>query len=154
MKRSLMVTALVAAGLAVHAQEPRIVIAVGTLLDGTGGVVRDTRVVVQGGRIAAIDPKAAPVDYDLRGATMTPGWIDTHVHINWHFGPDGRADTRNETPQQGAYAVAANAGATLMAGFTTVQSLGAPDDKALRDAINAGEIPGPRILTALRPISD
>ena len=41
-----------------------------------------------------------------------------------------------------------------MAGFTTVQSVGSPEDKDLRTAINAGEIPGPRILTALRPIAD
>jgi imidazolonepropionase-like amidohydrolase len=85
---------------------------------------------------------------------VLPGWVDTHVHITWHFNSEGRAETRGETPQQSAYAAAGNAWATLMSGFTTVQSLGAPDDKPLREATAASQVPGPRILTALRPISD
>src|SRR5690242_18521811 len=68
----------------------RVVIAAGTLLDGKGRVLHDTRIVVEGSRIVAIDPKAAPVDYDLRGLTVMPGWIDSHVHIAWSFGKDGR----------------------------------------------------------------
>ncbi|HYT73800.1 MAG TPA: hypothetical protein VEL79_03535, partial [Vicinamibacterales bacterium] len=63
------------------AQSPRIVIAVGVALDGRGGALRDTRLVIQDGRIAAIDPAAAPIDYDLRSRTVMPGWIDTHVHL-------------------------------------------------------------------------
>ncbi len=57
-----------------------------------------------------------------------------------------------ETPQQAELAIASNAWATLMAGFTTVQSVGAPGDLPLRDAISRGAIPGPRILTAVRPL--
>ena len=67
------------------AQSSKVVIAVGTALDGRGGVLRDTRLVIQNGKIAAIDPKASPIDYDLRTRTVMPGWIDTHVHLNWHF---------------------------------------------------------------------
>ena len=61
--------------------QKRIVIAASAALDGKGRVLHDTRIVVEGPKIVAIDPKAGPVDYDLRGLTVLPGWIDAHVHI-------------------------------------------------------------------------
>jgi len=122
------------------------------MLDGTGKIVHNTRIVVQNGKIVRLDPKAQPVTYDLRGLTVLPGWIDCHVHITYHFGPNGKYGDRNETPQQAELAIASNAWVTLMAGFTTVQSVGSPGDVPLRDAIAAGTIPGPRILTAVRPL--
>ena len=70
--------------------ERRIVIAASTILDGKGYVFKDTRIVIEGSKIVAIDPKAGPVDYDLRGLTVMPGWIDAHVHITWIFGKDGK----------------------------------------------------------------
>lgn len=135
----------------------RTVIAVSTLLDGKGHVLHDTRIVIEGSKIVAIDPKAEPVDadfvkYDLRGLTVLPGWIDAHVHITWVFGPDGKNGGQNGTTPEAAYAAAANAWATLMAGFTTVQSVGVPADLPLRDAIAKGALPGPRILTSGEPI--
>ncbi len=157
-RRSLLLFAMFASAVWVRAQDQPIVLRAGTVIDGTGHVLHNQSIVVDDGKIASISPQsqwpAGAKVYDLSRYTVLPGWIDAHVHIGWHFGPDGRADTRSETPQQAALAGAGNAWATLMAGFTTVQSLGAPDDKPLRDAINAGEIPGPRILTALRPITD
>src|SRR5262245_2838193 len=66
----------------------RIVIAASTVLDGKGRVLRNTRIAIEGGKIAAIDPKLGPVDYDLRGLTVLPGWIDAHAHVTWAFGPD------------------------------------------------------------------
>jgi imidazolonepropionase-like amidohydrolase len=107
------------------ASGPRIVIAAGAVLDGRGGVLRDTRIVIEGSKIVALDPKAEPVDYDLRGLTVLPGWIDAHVHITWHFGPDGKFAGRGTTPEETAYASAANAWAMLRAGFTTVQTMDA-----------------------------
>ena len=130
----------------------RIVIAASTVLDGKGHVLRNTRIVVEGRRIVAIDPKAAPVDYDLRGLTVLPGWIDAHAHVTWSFGPDGKNAGADRTTQEAAYASAANASATLLAGFTTIQSVGSPTDLPLRDAINRGLLPGPRILTAVEPL--
>src|SRR5207248_8880739 len=97
-------------------------------------------------------PKAAPVTYDLRGLTVLPGWIDSHVHITWSFGKDGRNAGADGTTQFAAYQAASNAWRTLMAGFTTVQSVGSPTDVPLRDAIAKGEIPGPRVLTAVEPL--
>ncbi len=130
----------------------RIVIAASAVLDGKGHVLRNTRIVIEGSKIVAIDPKAGPVDYDLRGLTVLPGWIDAHVHITWSFDKDGKNAGAGGTTQEAAYQAASNAWVTLMAGFTTVQSVGAPNDVPLRDAIAKGILPGPRILTAVEPL--
>jgi len=136
----------------VQAQKRRIVIAASVLLDGRGHVLRDTRIVVEGSKIVALDPNASPVDYDLRGFTVLPGWIDSHVHITWSFGENGKNAGADETTQFAAYQAASNAWLTLMAGFTTVQSVGSPTDVPLRDAIAKGALPGVRILTAIEPL--
>ncbi len=123
-------------------------IAASSVLDGKGRVLRDTRIVIEGSKIVAIDPKAGPVDYDLRGLTVLPGWIDAHVHITWSFGKDGKNAGAGRNDTGGRLRAASNAWVTLMAGFTTVQSIGSPADVPLRDAIAQGTLPGPRILTA------
>lgn len=140
--------------LQVAAQTPsrRLVISASTVLDGKGHVLHNTRIVIEGSKIVAIDPKAGPVDYDLRGLTVLPGWIDAHVHITWSFGKDGKNAGPGETTQEAAYKAASNAWATLMAGFTTVQSIGWPTDLPLREAIAKGQLPGPRLLTAVEPL--
>jgi imidazolonepropionase-like amidohydrolase len=130
-----------------------IVIAASTLFDGKGHVVHHTRLVVEGSKIVALDPKAGPIDYDLRGLTVLPGWIDAHVHITWSFGPDGKNVGQGGTTQEDAYSAASNAWLTLMAGFTTIQSVGSPTDVPLRDAIAKAMLPGPRILTAVEALS-
>ena len=133
-------------------QQRRIVIAANTLLDGKGQVLKDTRIVIEGSKIVAIDPKAGPVDYDLRGLTVLPGWIDAHVHITWSFDKNGKNASAAATTPEATLQAAANAWSTLMAGFTTVQSVGNPADIPLRDAIAKGELPGPRILTSAEPL--
>jgi len=133
-------------------QSKRTVIAASTVLDGKGRVLHNARIVIDGSKIVAIDPKAGPVDYDLRGLTVLPGWIDAHVHITWSFGKDGKNAGAGGTTQEAAYQAASNAWATLMAGFTTVQSVGSPTDVPLRNAIAQGMLPGPRILTAVEPL--
>jgi imidazolonepropionase-like amidohydrolase len=139
--------------LAVQRTTPkRIVIAASTLLDGKGRVLRDTHIVIEGSKIVAIDPRAGPVDYDLRGLTVLPGWIDAHVHITWIFGKDGKNQSGGWTAEEEAAQCAMNARVTLLAGFTTVQSVGSPQDVPLRDAIAQGKLPGPRILTAIQPL--
>ncbi len=136
--------------------QKRIVLAASTVLDGKGRVLRNTRIVIEGSKIVALqtkaDPNAGPVDYDLRGLTVLPGWIDAHVHITWSFGRDGKNEGPGGTTQEAAYSAASNAWVTLMAGFTTVQSVGSPTDIPLRDAIAKGTLPGPRILTAVEPL--
>lgn len=141
------------------AQEPQaIVIHASTMFDGTGKVLRDVRIVVRRGKIESVKQHAGDVPdatYDLSGLTVMPGWIDTHVHITWHFDANGRlADDKSESPARATLAEESNAWKTLLGGFTTVQSVGSPEDKDLRDAIDGKLVPGPRILTALEPLSD
>jgi imidazolonepropionase-like amidohydrolase len=130
----------------------RIVLAARAVLDGKGHILRNTRIVVEGSRIIALDPKAAPVDYDLRGMTVLPGWIDAHVHLASGFDKSGKALAIDD-PQEIALRTASNAWVTLMAGFTTVQSMGSSAEVHLRDAIAQGLLPGPRILTAVEPLT-
>ena len=136
-----------------------IVIRAPRVIDGRGHVLRKAAIVVDGGKIIAVEAHPKRVDIDLEHATLMPGGIDTHVHIGWHFDADGRSHSgdetdRKETPEESVLYAAENAYATLMSGITTVQSLGAPVDRPLRDAIERGVLPGPRILTAIEPLSD
>src|SRR3954447_4777962 len=128
------------------------------VLDGRGHSFANAAVVVDGSKIVRIDEHPSKVDVDLKGMTLMPGGIDTHVHVAWHFDADGRSHDdetdRNESAEQSVLYAAENAYKTLLGGVTTVQSLGAPADKPLRDAIERGVLPGCRILTAIDPISD
>src|SRR5258708_17740332 len=151
---TLFATLILAATLAI-AQEKPIVLQADTVFDGQGHVLHNVRIVVQGGRILRIGEigKTAPT-YRLSHLTVLPGFIDVHDHITWHFGPNGHIEDKAETPQQAALAAAANAWATLMAGFTTIQSVGSPEDKDLRASLRSGAIPGPRLLSSLEVIED
>jgi len=138
-------------GPAVIAQQPMgaVTVRAARVLDGRGGTRQNAVVEIAGGRIVRVDERPGPVTYDLGTATLLPGMIDTHVHIGYHFGKDGRASNQGETVTEMALFAAENAWVTLINGFTTVQSAGAMDDKDLRDAINRGVLPGPRILSSL-----
>lgn len=126
-----------------------------TVLDGKGAVLKNVWIVVENSKIARMEKgHSGKADYNLKNLTLMPGWIDTHVHIGWHFNRAGRADTTKESPQEFAINASGNAYATLMAGFTTVQSLGASLDGDLRDAIARDVIPGPKLLTSLDPLNE
>jgi imidazolonepropionase-like amidohydrolase len=159
-KQLMILAALLLLSLRSTAQQGTIVLRAGTLLDGKGHALHNVLIVVQAGKIVRVDANAkdqrdpAAAFYDLSRMTVMPGWIDLHDHITWHFGPNGHIDDKSETPAQAALAAAGNAYATLMAGFTTIQSVGSPEDKELRAAINSGTVPGPRLLTSLEPIED
>jgi imidazolonepropionase-like amidohydrolase len=144
-----------------RAQEPVTVIRAARVLDGTGRTIQNATVVVRGSRIVAIGPNAAvPAGarvYDLSTLTVLPGLIDAHDHLAWHFNPQGRyhgGRDDGETEFEGALAIAGNANATLRAGITTAQSLGSAEDKALRASITSDQIPGPRLLTSLVPLTE
>ncbi len=163
MGRVLIFCVLLAAGGALTiAQGPQtITIRAGRLVDGRGGTRQNVVVTIRDGKIADVGQANGPVSYDLSKFTLLPGFIDTHVHILWHFGKDGRFDNRGETPQDRLDAGLVNARATVEHGFTTVQSVGEAADLDLRKAIDAkcpatadcAMLPGPRILTSVRQIN-
>ena len=138
-----------------NAQEKPIAIVAGTIIDGSGKILHNQTIVVQNSKITSIGGQIPPgaLVYDLGSLTVTPGLIDTHAHIMWHF-DNGRLSGKDEPPLQGMLHAVDNAVVTLDAGFTTIQSPGSPEDKYLRDAINRGIIPGPRILTSLQPLTE
>lgn len=132
-----------------------LVIRAGRLIDVEAGrVLTDQTILVRGGRIEAVGPAlpapAGAQTVDLSGMTVLPGLIDCHTHL---------ADTTDGEPlnvlrhsaAELAYLAIPNARATLLAGFTTVRDVGvyrAFNDVALRDAIAAGIVPGPRMYVA------
>jgi imidazolonepropionase-like amidohydrolase len=120
-------------------REPSVVINPQRMIDVVAGrAIDNPRIVIEGGRIVAAGPAAAvavPANasvVDLPSTTVLPGLIDAHVHLT--LGGDPRANAR----------------ATLEAGFTTVQDLGAAaySNVRLREAIKAGKIPGPRVVAS------
>ncbi|MDQ6827333.1 MAG: amidohydrolase family protein [Gemmatimonadota bacterium] len=139
------------------AQTAPITIHASRLLDGKGGVTRDAVVTVEGGKITKVATgSGAGATYDLGTMTLLPGLIDAHDHLTWYFNRQNRFHSGGDgdTPVQSMLAAAANAYATLMAGVTTVQSPGSLADKDLRDWIALGQIPGPRLLTSLEPLTE
>src|SRR2546427_3502166 len=134
------------------AQTPTITIRAGTVLDGRGGILHNTTIVIAGSRIARLDPALTAATYDLSRLTVMPGGVDTHVHLTSHFDANGRAhnDPGGAEPlDQTVLYTEENAYRALMAGITTVQSIGSTLDRDLRDAIARGTIPGPRVITSL-----
>jgi imidazolonepropionase-like amidohydrolase len=140
-----------------QASPPVTAIRAGTLIDGTGGQpLKNVVILVVGERINAIGatvqiPTGATV-IDLSGETVLPGFIDAHVHLAGRTIGDGdwQHSRLTEMPSQLALLGAAHAQQTLEAGFTTVRVVGSANfgDIALRNAINAGWIQGPRIVGA------
>ena len=136
-----------------------VVLRAARLIDGTGAavvqngvvVVTDDRIVAAGREGSVQVPAGARV-IDLGDATLLPGFIDTHVHIVGRaLGDPGSDDAAvRDFPGFAPILATANARATLMAGFTTVRVLGSPnfDDVALRQAIDQGYVPGPRMQVA------
>jgi imidazolonepropionase-like amidohydrolase len=148
--------ALLSGVIGLSAQSPQVVtIKAARIVDGRGNVLRDSIITVTGSKITAVNPQTSrtgPITYDLRSATLMPGMIDVHVHLNYFFGPGGKYGERNVPADYERQAVEANARDTLMAGFTTVQSLGWSGDRELREAIASGRVAGPRLLTSLEQI--
>jgi imidazolonepropionase-like amidohydrolase len=128
-----------------------IVVRAGTILDGRGGRSGPSDIVIRGSKIASIRAPAGKPTYDLSSMTVMPGGIDTHVHLDTYFDAKGRPQGFYEAVEKPEAIVLGgmdNAWRTLQAGITTVQSMGAPLDRNIRDAIARG-LPGPRVLTSL-----
>jgi imidazolonepropionase-like amidohydrolase len=125
------------------------------VIDGTGKVLPNATIVVQGSKITSIEAgNAGTAAYNLGRLTVLPGMIDVHAHVGWHFDKDGRYAARRGSPAEEILYSAENAYVTLLAGFTTIQSPGQANDVELRDAIARGVFPGPRILTSIRSLNE
>ena len=137
------------------AQAKRVLIRAGRLVDARAGrVLTDQAILVEGDRIKEVGPAQtiavhAPAGtevIDLSNATVLPGLIDAHTHLTGNPDQIGYASLGISVPREALFG-ARNARLTLEAGFTTVRNVGAGgySDIALRDAINDGDIPGPRM---------
>ena len=133
-----------------------VVVRAATLIDGIGRVRQHVDVVVRDGRIADVRPSRGQADVDLGRRVLAPGLIDTHVHLGWYITAAHRLHQRGDgdDEQTAILNAAGNAQRMLLAGFTTIQSVGGPEDKSVRDAIARGVLAGPRILTSLGSLNE
>jgi len=145
---------------ALVAQNNTYVLKAARLFDSaTGQVTTPGMVVVSNGLIQSVGgsaPAGATV-LDLGDATLLPGFIDAHTHLSYEFNADYNGDalqSMQRTIPEKAIRATANARKTVMAGFTTVRDVGSEDfiDVGLRNAINAGYVPGPRMLVAVHAL--
>jgi imidazolonepropionase-like amidohydrolase len=152
---------LLAASLAC-AQSRAIVLRAARMFDGVSDrVVSPGVIVVLGEKIRGVGANAEiPANseiIDLGDATLLPGFIDAHTHLTDFYNPDTRQQDLDDlrwSPPERALRASVNARVTLMAGFTTVRDVGSADfvDVALRNAINAGAVSGPRMLVSVHAI--
>jgi imidazolonepropionase-like amidohydrolase len=149
---------LVAAVGALQAQT--YVIKAARMFDGKADhLVEPGLIVVSGATIQSIGgsaPAGATV-IDLGNATLSPGFIDAHTHLTMDFDADyngARLKALDRTIAEQAIHATVNARKTLMAGFTTVRDVGSENflDVGLRNSINAGIVPGPRMLVSVHAI--
>jgi imidazolonepropionase-like amidohydrolase len=131
----------------------------GHLIDVVGGkVLGETTVIVEGKRVrevvAGSGSAAGATQIDLSNQTCLPGLIDSHTHLSNEFGPTTYVDVFHWNTADYVVRSTVYARRTLLAGFTTVRNLGDSDNEvaALRNAINAGVVVGPRIYTAGKAI--
>jgi imidazolonepropionase-like amidohydrolase len=154
-------TFLYSAGISATAQtaEQLVIIRAGRLFDPTTGhMIEHPVVVISAGKIQSVSEGDAEVKptakiIDLGRATILPGFIDVHTHLTMNAGGGGYEGLGVSTPRA-ALIGAKNARLTLMAGFTAVRNVGAEgySDVALRDAIDAGDVIGPRMQVSGPPL--
>jgi len=139
-------------------QEPlkRVLVRAGHLLDvKTGKILDNQAILIEGDKVVSVGPApgnqatSGAITINLPNATVLPGLIDAHTHLTGDPKNIGYQSLGISVPRD-ALTGAKNARLTLQAGFTSVRNVGAPgySDVALRDAINAGDIPGPRMLVS------
>jgi len=159
---SMAALALATTPLSAQTAEQVTVIHAGQLLDKPGQAPRgQSTIIIRNGKVAEVlnGHQSGPADatlIDLKDKFVLPGLIDSHVHLDSDAGGNaGLIEAVTDSPARAAFRAAGNAKKTLMAGFTTVRNLGDGSGAtlALRDAVAAGELPGPRIIDAGKSIS-
>ncbi|MCY4270741.1 MAG: amidohydrolase family protein [Gammaproteobacteria bacterium] len=152
MKGFLLPAALLLCVLCAQAAPAQTFVYCARMLDGAELVVHEEMTIeVQGNRIAAVhEGRHEATTVDLGDSTCMPGLIDAHVHIVSEQNPNNFIDRFRLDPADHALAAVPYAERTLLAGFTTVRDLGSGDNLSIkiRDAIDRGHIPGPRVVTA------
>lgn len=158
MKSTLLIHLLLLISLNISAQKTYIWC--GTLIDGIGDLPRkNMTIVIEKNRILAVEngysrPGAGEKAIDLKSNTVTPGWIDMHVHMEQETNPNRYMETFTYNPADYAFQSVRFSEVTLLAGFTTVRDLGGSGvNISLRNAINKGLIKGPRVFTSGRSIA-
>jgi imidazolonepropionase-like amidohydrolase len=127
----------------------------GPVFIGDGRVLEHATVLVEGEKIVKVAEGNVNIPKDaqkipLEGQMLLPGFIDSHVHICFDCSPDPMTSAASESPTVTALKAANSARQTLLAGVTTIRDMGGKDgiDLGLRQAINSGLIPGPRMLAS------
>lgn len=162
MKKTILLSCLLFITVCIKAQKTYIWC--GTLIDGVSAEPKTTiTIVVEKNKIVAVQPgflnppaseSATAKIVDLKSKTVTPGWMDMHVHMEHETNPNRYMENFTYNPADYAFQSVKFSETTLLAGFTTVRDLGGTGvNIALRNAINKGLIKGPRVYTAGRSIA-
>lgn len=158
MKKITLLSLVCIAGLAAFSQKT--ILWCGSLIDGVSNEARtNMTVIVEKNKIIGIEngfikPGTNDKLIDLKTKTVTPGWIDMHVHLESETSPSQYMERFTLNPQDIAFQSIPNAEKTLMAGFTTVRDMaGSGVNISLRNAINKGLVKGPRVFTAGKAIA-
>ena len=115
----------------------------------TGRIVEGAVLVVENGRITAVNPTTVPAsdhDMDLGDVTLLPGFIDAHTHLTGEIGPTSFTAPVTETVADATLHAVKNGGTTVRAGFTTVRDFGGDATVALAEAVERGDVVGPHIV--------
>lgn len=139
-------------------QAQRTVIWCGSLITATDNEAKQAwSIIVSGNKIVSVEKGYVPTAagdqvIDLKNKTVTPGWMDMHVHLSSETSPTTYIDRFQLNEADLAYKSVAFAKTTLLAGFTTVRDAGGTVIPSLRNAIHAGTVEGPRIIAAGKAI--
>lgn len=121
----------------------------------SGRIIENATLVVEGGRITAVNPSSTPEDahtMDLGDVTLLPGFIDLHTHLVSQIGPTSFTDAVTQTLADATLGAVKYGGITVRAGFTTVRDFGGDATVALGKAVERGDVVGPHIVPSRAPL--
>lgn len=157
LRRLLVVSGVLSFAAQAHGQTTPTVVHAARMLDVVSGqIIRNANVVVQNGRISAVNPAQLPsgaTTIDLGDVTLLPGFLDMHTHLDGDpINPQNLHSAVEETSIDAAFRATRNARTTLLAGFTTVRDVGSEVTVALGKAVERGDVMGPHVFSSRHPI--